>query len=258
MKFLTLTKTTKTKFFISCILTCLTLTACDDKDDRKEEPQKVITPPLVTVQEETNNTNDAEVSIDELDDLLNEISAETGQPLNEPKPETLKEPKSQPVEKVIENKPIISQNSNMLAVSLSKGLATGFNYQVANNKQWQQAEKDCFGNVNDDFAVNELAKIINTEFNQDEIQQVINFYHSPAGRQLEQWRDAHIADLVKNNNVSMNDMNISEEELSAITDFMASPANIKINQLIQRPQIEQLIVEKISPQLLACGMANNY
>ncbi len=250
MKVLTLTKTTKTKMFISCILTCFILTACDDSE---EKPQKVITPPLVTVQTETNS-NDAEVNIDELDDLLNEISVETGQPLNEI--ETVEEPQEQV--QVTDNKPIVEWDTNILAVSLSKGLATGFNYQLLNNKQWKQGEKDCFGKINDDFVVNELDKIVKVQLSQDEFQQATQFYHSSASKQLEQWRDSHLNEVITNNNISINNMNIAEEDLSLITDFMGSSANIKINQLLQSPQIEQLVKEKISPQLLACGMADNY
>ncbi len=249
MKFLTLTKT---NFFISCILACCTLTACDDTE---EKPQQVITPPLVTVQTNTNNTDDAEVNIDELDDLLNEISAETGQPIKES--ETVENPQAEPVEQLMESKPIIPIDTSVLAKSLSKGLATGFNYQLVNNKQWQQAEKECFGRVTNDFLVTELETLVKTELNQDELQQAINFYNSLSGKQLEQWRDTHLAQILENKNISVENMNIAKENLTEINQFMGSSANIKINQLLQSPQIEQLIAEKIAPQLLACGMAEN-
>ncbi len=248
MNFLNLTKT---NFFIGCIIICLALTACDNAD---EKSQQVITPPLVTVQTETNS-NDEEVSIEELDDLLNEISVETGTSINELK--TLEEAQTKPVVQVTDNNPIISSDTNVVAKLLSKGLATGFNYQLVNNKQWQQAEKECFGRVSDDFLVTELEIIIKTELNEDEFQQATRFYYSSAGKQLEQWRDTHIAEAVTNNNISVNNMNINEEDLSAINEFMQSSANIKINQLLQSPQIERLIAEKIAPQLLACGMADS-
>ncbi len=253
MKFLTLTKTT---FFISCVLACLTLTACDDTEKKPQSQAEIATTPTQENQHnQINNTEnvDAEVNIDELDSLLNEVSAETGQPLNAT--EMVEEPKIEPV--ADNNKPIISADNNILAQSLSKGLATGFNYQLANNKQWQQAEKDCFGKINNDFLVTELAKLVKTTLNQDEWQQATKFYYSSASKQLEQWRDNHIADVVKNQNITINDMNISESDLSAINEFMGSSANTKINQLIASSQIEQLIAQKIAPQMLACGMANN-
>ncbi len=246
MKILTLTKT---NFFIGCVLTCFTLTACDDAEEKQKQ---VITPPLVTVQTETNN---AEVNIDELDNLLNEISVETGKPLNEPQPPA--KPKVEPIKQVVENKPIVPINTNILAKSLSKGLATGFNYQLVNNKQWQQAEKECFGRVGDDFVVTELETLVKTELNQDELQQATKFYNSVAGKQLEKWRDSHLTQVVENKNLSVENMNIAKENVAEINEFMESSANIKINQLLQSPQIEQLIAEKIAPQLLACGMAEN-
>ncbi len=237
---------------MSCILACFTLTACDDTE---EKPKQLIAPPLVTVQTETNNGNDAEVNIDELDDLLNEISVETGQPIKES--ETVEEPQAEPVEQGIDNKPIVPLDNNILAKSLSKGLATGFNYKLANNTQWKQAEKDCFGKINNNFLVTELEKLLKAELNKDEWQQATQFYQSSASKQLEQWRDSHLAEVVKNQKIAVDNMDISKENLAEINQFMSSSANIKINQLLQSPQIEQLTAEKISPQLLACGMAEN-
>ncbi len=234
----------KIRFSIYCIFACLslTLTACDDPEDT---PQEVTLTPVST----------SIMSLEDMqqDSLLNETSAETNQPLDEPK--TAENLEVQPIEEIAD-KPI-SSDDNTLAVSLSRGLATGFNYQLANNQQWTQSEKDCFGRINNNFAVAELDKIIKTELNEDEFQQASKFYQSSAGKQLEQWRDTHLDKVVKNNNISVNDMNFAENDLVEIAEFNGSSANIKINQLLQNPQIEKLISQKIAPQLLACGMIDN-
>ncbi len=240
MKILT---TTKTKFFIGCIVTCLTLTACDDAE---EEPQTVTLIPVNT---------EKQINAQEVDSMLNDVSAETAQPTNETA--TVEELQIQPIKpKSTDNKAIASSaDSNVLAVSLSKGLATGFNYQLIHNKQWTENEKECFGRIKNDFAVTELEKILKTELNEDEFQQATEFYQSSVGKQLEQWRDIHIDEVIKNNNIAVKNMNFTEKNLAKVSDFMGSSANIKINQLVKSPQIEQLVAQKISPQLFACGMA---
>lgn len=234
MKFLT---KTKINFFIACMMTCLTLTACDNTEDTQQEV--MLTPVKTTID---NNNTDEEANLQELDALLDKASEETAQPQ---------------VADNLQVKPLkkIANNTNILAMTLSKGLATGFNYQLANNNQWKQAEKDCFGKLNNDFAVTELEKILKEELSEEEWQQATNFYQSSAGKQLAEWRDTHLDDVVKNNNISMSDMDFSEEDLAEITQFMSSSANIKINQLIQSAEIERLVTKKIAPQLLACGMA---